>query len=257
MAGSKRLEPNTAIFVSHASQGLCAPAIRGAQRHLEESMKGMKHGLLAATAAVSLIAGLAAASAQTGGKSELPGVAGGKGDAGAPTKKGASAAQKSDGAKKSGTQTQMKEPGGAKAGRAQLEIDKTPGQGRKPMQKEPGQAQQFMPKAPGQAQQPMQPGAPGVQSEGKAGAQVQLSQEQRTRIKTTISQHPNVNRVQRVNFDIDVGVRVPRTLRLVVLPSPIIEIVPAYRGYLYFVDEEGNLVIVHPQTLMIVAVIPA
>jgi hypothetical protein len=104
---------------------------------------------------------------------------------------------------------------------------------------------------PGRAQTPDQRG-PG------AATAVQLNEQQRTRIRQVIV-NQNVQKVSRVNFDIRVGVRVPREeVRLFPVPATIIAIVPAYRGYLYFVLEEDDvIVIVHPTTFEIVAVIPA
>jgi hypothetical protein len=49
---------------------------------------------------------------------------------------------------------------------------------------------------------------------------------------------------------------VPRTVELAPLPAPILAVVPAYRGYLYIVVGD-DLLIVHPRTYEIVAVIPA
>jgi hypothetical protein len=104
-----------------------------------------------------------------------------------------------------------------------------------------------------QQQQPQPRGTAQDQKSPSAGAKVQLSQEQRTRIHSTIIK-ARPNRVTNVNFNISVGVRVPRTVRLVALPPTIIEIVPEYRGYLYFVFED-EIVIVEPSTMEIVAVI--
>jgi len=52
-------------------------------------------------------------------------------------------------------------------------------------------------------------------------------------------------------------VRIPGGFgQLYVLPSDIVSIVPEYEGYRYFVYED-EIVIVDPDTLEIVAVIPA
>lgn len=59
-----------------------------------------------------------------------------------------------------------------------------------------------------------------------------------------------------MNFSISVGTRVPRSVHFVTLPSEIVRIVPQYRGYEYFLVED-EIVIIDPQTLEIVAVIPA
>jgi hypothetical protein len=83
---------------------------------------------------------------------------------------------------------------------------------------------------------------------------VQINTEQRTRIRETVLKG-KPNRVSKVDFKITVGTRVPRErVHLVVVPETIVEVVPRYRGYLYFVVED-EIVIVDPKTLEIVAVI--
>jgi hypothetical protein len=69
----------------------------------------------------------------------------------------------------------------------------------------------------------------------------------------------NVKRVERDDIDIDisVGVIVPTTIALQPLPVSVIEVLPAYRGYLYFVLADGTIVIVEPGTLQIVYVLTA
>lgn len=69
----------------------------------------------------------------------------------------------------------------------------------------------------------------------------------------------DVQRVHRdkLKFRIGVGARVPRTIRFYPLPPDVIQFVPAYRGYLYFLTEDGLVVIVDPRTFEIVSVFPA
>src|SRR5438105_1043519 len=71
-----------------------------------------------------------------------------------------------------------------------------------------------------------------------SGQRVQLSEQQRTTVHQTLLKERSVNRVTKVNFSINVGTRVPRDVRLEVLPASIIAIVPAYRSYRYFVVNE-------------------
>ncbi|WP_348640310.1 DUF1236 domain-containing protein [Mesorhizobium sp. B1-1-7] len=62
-----------------------------------------------------------------------------------------------------------------------------------------------------------------------------------------------VEPVSNVDFDISVGVEVPRQkIHLHRLPS---KIVPAYEGYEYFVLADGRIVIVDPNTYKIVLVL--
>src|SRR5215470_10380717 len=92
---------------------------------------------------------------------------------------------------------------------------------------------------------------------GARGGSVQLSENQRSQIKTVIGRGsgPRLSRSD-VSFSLSIGTRVPRSVHFVTLPSEIVRIVPQYRGFEYFlVDDE--IVIVDPRTLEIVAVIPA
>jgi hypothetical protein len=88
----------------------------------------------------------------------------------------------------------------------------------------------------------------------QAGANVQLSEQQSTRISAAISS-ANVRPVTNVNFAISVGTVVPRSVRIQTLPTTIVSVVPQYRGYSYFVTNE-QIVIVEPRTYKIVTVLP-
>ena len=66
----------------------------------------------------------------------------------------------------------------------------------------------------------------------------------------------NAPRVTNINFSINVGTVVPRTVRVVAVPATLVEIHPAWRGYMYFVHGD-DIIIVEPGTLRIVAVIAA
>ncbi len=101
-----------------------------------------------------------------------------------------------------------------------------------------------------------------TQDKGKAaqksdsGASASLSTEQRTRVREVIVKQGNAPRVTSVNFSLNVGTVVPRTVRVVALPAPVIEIYPAWRGFLYFLVND-QIVVVEPGSLRIVAVISA
>ena len=184
----------------------------------------MKNKFLAAAAAISLIAASGSAYAQAEKKMDAQG--------------GASAQIE----KKKDVQ------GGAKV----------QGQGGTQMQTQGGAKTEGSAK-PGQAQQPSTASPSGKQAQEPSGEKpTQLSEQQRTQISTSISKQSNLRRVERnsINFTINVGAVVPRTVNLAPLPGPILTLVPAYRGYLYILV--GNdLLIVHPRTYEIVAVIPA
>ncbi len=83
---------------------------------------------------------------------------------------------------------------------------------------------------------------------------VSLTSEQKTTIRTRVltSNAPRVT--GRVNFDIRVGVVVPRTVRVAPVPVEIVEIEPEWRGYMYFVSGD-EIIVVEPSTLRIVAVL--
>jgi hypothetical protein len=93
----------------------------------------------------------------------------------------------------------------------------------------------------------------GTAEKGSSG-RVQVSEQQRTNIGQTITREKNFNRVTNVNFSINVGTRVPRSVHLVALPASVISIVPAYRSYHYFAVGD-DLCIVDPATYEIVDVI--
>jgi Protein of unknown function (DUF1236) len=103
-----------------------------------------------------------------------------------------------------------------------------------------------------------QTGKTGVNANvGERGGSVQLSEDQRSHIKTVIGsgRGPRLSR-SNVDFDISVGTHVPRSVHFVTLPDEIVQIVPQYRGFEYFLIED-EIVIVDPRALEIVAVIPA
>jgi hypothetical protein len=87
-----------------------------------------------------------------------------------------------------------------------------------------------------------------------ASVNVSINDTQRTRIAEVISSS-KVRPID-VNFSIETGVVVPATVTLLPLPPRLVEIVPQYRGYRYFVTRD-RIVIVEPRKKTIVTVIPA
>ena len=65
----------------------------------------------------------------------------------------------------------------------------------------------------------------------------------------------NVQPLTNVNFSLSVGTAVPRDVRLQTLPADVVEVVPQYRGYSFFVVRD-EIVIVEPSTYKIVTVLP-
>jgi hypothetical protein len=115
------------------------------------------------------------------------------------------------------------------------------------------------------------PGTTSDKIQQKSGVQL-VSKDQHSQIKTVIARRSGPPAVDRreLNFSVSIGNQVPRSVHFVTLPDEIVRIVPQYRGFNYFVisyrtkDPGGadyffvkdQLVIIDPQTLEIVAIIP-
>ena len=81
-----------------------------------------------------------------------------------------------------------------------------------------------------------------------------LNDSQRTRVSASIARL-NAAPVNNVNFSLSVGTVVPRDVRFQPLPADVVEVMPQYRGYDFFVVRE-DIVIVEPSTYKIVDVLP-
>jgi hypothetical protein len=92
-------------------------------------------------------------------------------------------------------------------------------------------------------------------TDAAGGKSAQLSETQRTQIKSVIGKGSNVARVDSVNFSISVGTAVPRSVHFAVLPVDIVTIVPEYRGFDYIVVGD-QILIIDPNTLEIVDILP-
>jgi len=91
-----------------------------------------------------------------------------------------------------------------------------------------------------------------VQKNG--GANVNVTAEQKTEIRQVIKTE-SVQPVEHVTFDVDVGTSIPHSVHLHRLPPRIVEIVPAYEDYEYFVLADGRIVIVDPNSYEIVYIL--
>ena len=91
---------------------------------------------------------------------------------------------------------------------------------------------------------------------GSRGASVQLSQVQRTKIQGIVGRSSGARVSSNVNFNMRVGARVPRDVHVEVLPQDVVEIVPQYEGFDYVLVGD-NILIIDPESLEIVAIIPA
>ena len=93
-----------------------------------------------------------------------------------------------------------------------------------------------------------------AQSSTNVNASVNINDPQRTRVAESITRL-NVQPLTNVNFSLNVGTAVPRNIRLQTLPADVVEVVPQYRGYSFFVVRD-EIVIVEPSTYQIVTVLP-
>jgi peptidoglycan hydrolase-like protein with peptidoglycan-binding domain len=83
---------------------------------------------------------------------------------------------------------------------------------------------------------------------------VTLTEQQRTQIRQTVLADRSVPRVDRVDFSISVGTRVPTHVRVIEVPQVLIEIHPEWRGHRYFVVRDEIVIV--DRELAIVAVVP-
>src|SRR6266567_4123898 len=198
----------------------------------------MKTTLWVTTAAAALIAGATFAGAQTGksgmaqGKEERTEKKGAEGKAERSTQAG----EKAQGPKAhQGKQPGMaQEKGGAQTGQS------TTGQ-----QKPSTQTQT----------QGTSKGTTSGSTSSTTSTSVQLSQEQRTKVHSIVVKESSA-RVDSADFSVSVGTVVPRHIRLVTLPTEVVEIVPQFRGFKFIIVRD-EILIIDPNTFKIVAVIPA
>jgi hypothetical protein len=101
-----------------------------------------------------------------------------------------------------------------------------------------------------EGQQAGQPPKGQTRDGGRSGS-VTLTTEQRSRVRQTVlAKGP---RASNINFTVNVGVVVPRTVRVVALDPILIEYYPRYRGYFYFIV--GDQIIIVDRRYRIVAII--
>jgi archaellum component FlaD/FlaE len=125
--------------------------------------------------------------------------------------------------------------------------DAAPGQVKKQDQAT-GEQQQ---KAPGKADSDS--ASDNKQPSTETTGSININTEQKTEI-TQVFREVKAEPVS-IDIEVNVGVTVPKTTRLRPLPPRVIEIVPAYRGYEYFVLADGRIIIVEPGTLEVVYIL--
>jgi hypothetical protein len=91
------------------------------------------------------------------------------------------------------------------------------------------------------------------QGQGQEGT-VNLTAEERTKIRQDIFSGSNVPRADNVNFSARVGTVVPNDVRIVEVPETLIAIHPEWRGDQYFVMRDDVVIVDHDHR--IVAVMP-
>jgi hypothetical protein len=109
---------------------------------------------------------------------------------------------------------------------------------------------------PGERTQSQSPSTTTGQGAAGTRSAVSLSTEQRTKIRTVIKEKVHAQPLTKVNFNISVGTKVPRTVHFYPLPAEVVEIHPAWRGYDFVLVEE-QIVVIDPRTFEIVAIIEA
>ncbi len=96
-------------------------------------------------------------------------------------------------------------------------------------------------------------GDPKADRSQPAGGRVELSGEKRTQVTTVFAKYRTEAR-QNVNITVNVGVEVPRTVKLFPVPEDIVVLVPEYRRYRYIVVDD-RVCIIDPDSFVIVDVI--
>ena len=221
----------------------------------------MKQQLIIATAVTALLAGTSLVSAQRGpdNSPSAPPAASPANPASpaAPAEKMAPSGNKATSPdNRANSDSRGTSGSGKNASDARSPDDKAT-QGSAPQQNRATQSQSG---SPSQAQTPSR--TPSNERNASGGSQtnvnVNLSGDQRTRIRETVVKESNAPRISRreATFNLTVGTVVPRTVRVAVLPAAVVEIHPAWRGYSYILVGD-EIVILEPGSLRIVAIIPA
>ena len=146
-------------------------------------------------------------------------------------------------------QTEMQQPAPGQQEQQTGEGEQMPAPGQQEQQTGEGEQQP----APGQQEQ--QTGESQQQPSTETTGSIDISAEQKTEI-TQVFREVKADPVD-IDIDVNVGVVIPRTVNLRPLPPRVIEIVPAYSGFLFFVLADGRIVIVDPDTFKVVYILVA
>jgi DNA mismatch repair ATPase MutL len=221
----------------------------------------MRSTLLVSTAALLAGIGLASAQGMQGGQSGAAPSAQSQGAQGGAAGQERQSPQSSPSQRSGQAQQGQKEPmkkdttgqaqrdqgAPAKADQDDKAQPQRSGQGQRDQQS-PTQAQ-----SP-QRQQNQQGQAGQAPQQGAKGGSATLTTEQRTTIRKTVLSGSNVPRATNVNFSVSVGTTVPTSVRVVAVPSTLIEIYPEWRGHMYFVVNDEIIIV--DRNHRIIAVLP-
>ena len=125
----------------------------------------------------------------------------------------------------------------------------------KPAKEQP-KSTQSQPAQPNQKQTGTKPNEQPKQTQNQPADQkgkVQLSADQRTKVEQEVRKQ-NFKSVSNVNVRIEIGSRVPRSVRLYAMPAALITLVPEYRTYRVVVIND-EICIVDPRSYAIVEVV--
>jgi len=207
----------------------------------------MRNRLLISTAA--LLAGVALASAQNmpGGGEQRGGAAQQSQSApGSETQRGhdmqGQSQQHMQGQKQGQSQRDQKGETTGQAPQSQRQQDQQAQPQRQQREQTQGQAPQRQQGQQGQTGQQGQ-AQQGQAQQGQAASSATLTTEQRTKIRQTVLAGGNVPRATNVNFSINVGTVVPTSVRVVEVPSVIVDIHPEWRRFWYFVVGDEIIIV--------------
>ena len=133
----------------------------------------------------------------------------------------------------------------------------TSGQNTAPASPKSAESPAIAPKAGQTANDPAKSSTSTTTGQGSAAGAAKLSTEQRTKI-TTVFKQQKVERVEasKLNISINVGTRVPSTVKYHPIPQEVIVIYPEWRGFDYILV--GNqIVVLDPRSHEIVAILDA
>jgi len=160
--------------------------------------------------------------------------------------------------KEQGAQGRDAQQDKAQPQRSERNREPTTGQGERQQSQSPGAAQRDQSPSQTQSQTPQrqqgQQGQTGAAPQGQnapnqaqqketGGGSATLTTEQRTKIRQTVLAGGNVPRATNVNFSVSVGTVVPTSVRVVAVPTVIVDIHPEWRGYMYFVVDDQIIIV--------------